>query len=355
MRASARTATSSAAPPARLADAAIAACARRPAVGSATPAAPRARTCVPERNPPPSRRRRRRPRRVLPDFARSHHFASLPDLLLQAYRVSSTASPRASPGSPSISTATRSSSRVGATPSCVPVARATARRDSLSPFLPIAPPRARDPSKTLTLARDTRPPFLRPRRAHRHPSPRAGCRPDGDDGTPRGGQLQPRRRHPSRVPPSWRASDGVGRLPPEPRFHRRRGRGLSPEYTLYDVDRRIGPAPPVERRDDDLRFDSPSSVSRTSSYLRIWRPVSVFDFRATRRWVVRALHPAAGRAGSGSDEGTFPCSMRSRTRAGWASPRPRGAKRPEYRSQRRTRGRVRERELNGLNGSRRAR
>ena len=57
--------------------------------GSSTDAAPRARTCVPRAKPTAA------PVVVggvpvasYPDFARSHHFApSLPDLLLQAYRV----------------------------------------------------------------------------------------------------------------------------------------------------------------------------------------------------------------------------------------------------------------------------
>ena len=89
MRASARTATSSAAPPARLADAAIAASARRRAVGLVD----RCRSEGTDVRSPSethrrSRRRRRRPRRVLPGLRTLTLLApSLPDLLLQAYRV----------------------------------------------------------------------------------------------------------------------------------------------------------------------------------------------------------------------------------------------------------------------------
>ena len=105
------------------ADAAIAASARRRAVGLVD----RCRSEGTDVRSPSdthrrSRRRRRRPRRVFPE----------PRTLTQPRSPTSrsrrtgcsTASPRASPGSPSISSATRSSSRVGATPSCVPHADA---------------------------------------------------------------------------------------------------------------------------------------------------------------------------------------------------------------------------------------
>lgn len=123
MRATARAATASAVPPTRLADAAIAASARRRAVGLVD----RCRSEGTDVRSPSdthrrSRRRRRRPRRVFP----GPRTLTPPRSPTSRSRRTgcSTASPRASPGSPSISTATRSSSRVGATPSCVPHADA---------------------------------------------------------------------------------------------------------------------------------------------------------------------------------------------------------------------------------------
>jgi len=95
----------------------------------------------PERNPPPlPSSSAASPSRLT---RTSHaHTTSLPrSPTSYSRRIGcSTASPRASPGSPSISTATRSSSRVGATPSCVPPPLRAFResRDAtrVSPFPP---------------------------------------------------------------------------------------------------------------------------------------------------------------------------------------------------------------------------